>query len=88
MGEAWELWWGGGAHLTCAINLLTGEVEYCQSRESLGSWLSLERLMMKSSTLFEHGPQAPTLWNANIARRREHDIIRKGPEFREQEGNI
>ena len=31
-------------------------VEYCRSRESLGSWPSLERLMMKSSTLFECGP--------------------------------
>ena len=35
---------------------LTGEVEYCRSHEHLGSWLSLECSMMKSSTLFECGP--------------------------------
>ena len=39
--------------------ILTGEVEYCQSCEPKESWLSLERLMMKSSALFERGPLPP-----------------------------
>ena len=47
---------------------LTGEVKYRRSLERLWSWLSLERLMMKSSTrrrlaskLLECGPLPPTV---------------------------
>ena len=39
----------------CKLVFLTGEVEYCQSYECLGSWLSLEHSMMKYSMLFECG---------------------------------
>ena len=35
---------------------LTSEIEYCQSRECLASWLLLECSMRKSSMLFERGP--------------------------------
>ena len=40
---------------SCAVNDLTGEVEYRQSHKRLGSWLSLDSTMMKSSIVFEHG---------------------------------
>ena len=47
-------------HMICqGTQKFTGEVEYCQPCEHLGSWLSFERLMMKSSTLFECGPLSP-----------------------------
>jgi len=39
---------------------LTSEVEYYRSCEPQESWLSLERSMMQSSTLFECGPLPPT----------------------------
>ena len=53
----------GGAlpinQLVCNSEFLTSEVEYCQSCEPQESWLSLECLTMKSSTLYERGPLPP-----------------------------
>ena len=61
-----DVWWTRGGRrgevpdykLVCNkpySEFLTGGVEYCRSHECLGSWLSLERSMMKSSMLFERG---------------------------------
>ena len=67
---------GSGAHLTnsCAINHRASflSVEYCRSHERLGSWLSLERSMMKSSTLFERGSLPPYAYLVST-RRQSHD---------------
>ena len=52
---------GGIAHQPTRgySEILTSEVEYCQSCEPQESWLSLERSMMKSSMLFEREPLPP-----------------------------
>ena len=71
LSREWRLvdanWTYGGqcpTTILCAINrrmsLLPGELKYCWCREHLGSWLSLERSMMKSSALFECGPSPHT----------------------------
>ena len=55
-----DVWWTRGGRRGSESEFLTGEVKYCRSRERLGSGLSLECSMMKSSTLFECGPLPPT----------------------------
>ena len=53
-------------------------VKYCRSCEPQESWLSLERSMMKSSTLFERGPLPPYV---NIASTRRHSRDRCSQAF-------
>ena len=48
--------------------ILTSEVEYCQSCEPQESWLSFEHSMMKSSMLFECGPLPPYVHLASTRR--------------------
>ena len=48
---------------SCAVNNRVSflpAVKYCQSCEHLGSWLTLEDLMMRSSMLIKHRPLPPT----------------------------
>ena len=61
---------------------LTCEVEYCRSCEPQESWLSLERSMMKSSTLFERGPLPPYVHLASTRRHSRDRCSQAFPVFR------
>ena len=60
----------------------TSEVKYCRSCEPQESWLLLERLMMKSSALFERGPLPPYVHLASIRRHSRDRCSQAFPVFR------
>ena len=76
----------GGAlpinQLVCNSEFLTSEVEYCRSCETQESWLSLERSMMKPSTLFEHEPLPPYVHLVSTRRHSRDRCSQAFPVFR------
>ena len=69
MDARWTYVGGGGSACpstnSCAVNdrvSFLPAVKYCQSCECLGSWLTLEDLMMRSSMLIKHEPLPPYIY--------------------------